>query len=437
MLKSKIKKIIFLSAASLLIAFSSLMTLSTEALSGSQFKAGNIIADSIFYNGNTMTGAQIQSFLNSKVPQCDTWGKKPYAGTTRARYAASKGVSTPFICLKSKSHSVPARSANAYCRPISSGTKTSAQVIDEVARACDVNEKALIVLLEKEQSLITDDWPWPVQYRSAMGYGCPDSGPNYSANCSSEYYGFFNQVYNAAKQFKRYKNEPNLFNYRANRTSYVQWHPNPGCGGSNVAMQNSATAGLYNYTPYRPNSAALTNLYGTGNSCSSYGNRNFWVLFNNWFGKTYVGCTSSDQYEAVVYRSYRADKNRHFFTRKSCERDVLQYTLNYKYEGIAFSSAPEGQPNRIPVYRAYDPKSGYHFWTKNLNERNKLVNNYGWRAEGTGFTAYSIGGTNRKPVYRLYNPRLQVHLYTSAKSEISTAKNNGYKYEGIAFYVPS
>jgi len=51
-------------------------------------------------------------------------------------------------------------------------------------------------------------------------------------------------------------------------------------------LQNKATAALYYYTPYQPNAAALANLGGTGDGCSSYGNRNFWVYYNNWFGST-------------------------------------------------------------------------------------------------------------------------------------------------------
>ena len=36
---------------------------------------------------------------------------------------------------------------------------------------------------------------------------------------------------------------------------------------------------LYNYTPYQPNAAALAAYPGTGDSCSAYGNRNFFFLF--------------------------------------------------------------------------------------------------------------------------------------------------------------
>jgi hypothetical protein len=67
----------------------------------------------------------------------------------------------------------------------------------------------------------------------------------------------------------------------------IQYNPNAGCGSGTVYIQNQATAGLYNYTPYQPNPAALNNLYGTGDGCSAYGNRNFWRMFNDWFGSTY------------------------------------------------------------------------------------------------------------------------------------------------------
>lgn len=51
-----------------------------------------------------------------------------------------------------------------------------------------------------------------------------------------------------------------------------------------MLIRNQATASLYNYTPYQPNAAALAAGYGTGDACSSYGNRNFWNYFSDWFG---------------------------------------------------------------------------------------------------------------------------------------------------------
>src|SRR5207253_1333233 len=78
--------------------------------------------------------------------------------------------------------------------------------------------------------------------------------------------------------------QPQLFNYSIGNNSFVGYNPNSGCGGTNITMSNQATAGLYNYTPYQPNQAALNNLYGTGDSCSAYGNRNFWRMYWDWFG---------------------------------------------------------------------------------------------------------------------------------------------------------
>ncbi|PKQ14395.1 MAG: hypothetical protein CVT68_12095, partial [Actinobacteria bacterium HGW-Actinobacteria-8] len=88
----------------------------------------------------------------------------------------------------------------------------------------------------------------------------------------------------AARQFQRYRLLPTSYNYRAGVTNRIGYHPNASCGTQSVYIQNSATAALYNYTPYVPNSAALSAIPGTGNACSSYGNRNFWMYYWEWFG---------------------------------------------------------------------------------------------------------------------------------------------------------
>lgn len=261
---------------------------STSALSGADWKAGRIIDDNVFYSGGEMSESEIQGFLNSKVPTCDTNGaqasnRSGYA--TRADWGRANGNPPPYTCLKSYAESVPGRSADQHCSAINSGTKYAATIIREVSQACGISSRALIVLLEKEQGLITDDWPWSIQYRSATGYGCPDTAP-----CDAEYYGFFNQVYNAARQFKNYAANPASFRYKPYQNNTIQYNPSTSCGSSSVFIETRATAGLYNYTPYQPNASALANMYGSGDSCGAYGNRNFWRMFNDWFGST----TSND-----------------------------------------------------------------------------------------------------------------------------------------------
>jgi hypothetical protein len=274
-----------------LVLISTFNSIKTNALSGSDFNAGNIISDSIFYNKSSMSPQLIQQFLNSKVPICDTNGTRMYNATqTRAQWAAANGRPTPpYICLKDYSQTIPSvtNSGSNLCKnSIVGGTKSAAQIIWDVSQACGINPQVLIVMLQKEMSLVTDDWPWPNQYDKAMGYACPDSGPNNSANCDSAFFGFFNQVYNAAQAYRRYEANPSSYNYRAGRNNFILYNPNISCGGTNIFIQNQATASLYIYTPYQPNAAALNNLYGTGDDCSAYGNRNFWRLFNDWFGST-------------------------------------------------------------------------------------------------------------------------------------------------------
>ncbi|MES1986672.1 MAG: hypothetical protein V4440_01335, partial [Pseudomonadota bacterium] len=187
------------------------------ALSGSQFNAANIIGPGVFFNPSSMNAGDIQNFLNVKVPTCDTNGTQPsgHAGyPTRAAWGAANGYPAPYICLKDYSQDISAVASDAYCTGgIAAAHKNAAQMI--------------LTLLQKEQSLVTDDWPWPIQYRGATGYGCPDTAP-----CDAQYYGLFNQLYNAAHQFQRYAKQPQNFNFAAGRTSNIQYNPSTSCGSS-------------------------------------------------------------------------------------------------------------------------------------------------------------------------------------------------------------
>src|SRR5450631_1388044 len=228
------------------------------------FEAGNIISDALFYDSGTMSAAAVQSFLVSKGTVC----------------VATAGKT----CLKNFRQTTWTRPADAYCaRTFSMGiNETAAQIIVKVAGSCGINPQVLLVMLQKEQGLVTATAGGSATaYRSAMGFGCPDT-----AACNTKYYGFFNQVYSAAHQFRYYAKNPMGYAHRAGLVNQVRYNPNAACGSSAVYIQNQATVNLYNYTPYQPNAAALAAGYGTGNSCSAYGNRNFWNFFTDWFGPT-------------------------------------------------------------------------------------------------------------------------------------------------------
>lgn len=239
----------------------------THAASLAGWDAGNIMSDDIFTNSGSLNPTQIQAFLQSKVPNCDTWGAQPseFGGGTRAQWGTSRGTPPPYTCLKD------------YIE----GGKGAAHIIYDAAQEFQINPAVLIVLLQKEQGLVTDTWPLPSQYRSATGYGCPDTAP-----CDAQYYGLTNQIRWSARMFRAIQNNsPSWYTPYILGNNYIQYNPTASCGGSNVNIRNRATQALYNYTPYQPNQAALNAGYGTA-PCGAYGNRNFYLYFTDWFGST-------------------------------------------------------------------------------------------------------------------------------------------------------
>jgi hypothetical protein len=340
----------------LLLALAFLFTASTrtKALSGSDFNPGTIISDELFYKGGDMSIVEIDGFLKGKVAVCDTIGSKPYAGGTRADYGTRLGYAPPYTCLKDYSNTQQARAADAYCAAIPAGEKNAATVIYEVSVACGVGAKSLMVLIEKEQSLLTDEWPFVRQYRSATGYGCPDT-----AECDTSYYGFYNQVYNAARQLRVYAARPDLFRHKPFQVNNVLFNPDFSCGSSPVFINTKATAALYNYTPYQPNASSLANLNGSGDACGAYGNRNFWRLYNDWFGST-GGAT---QAEVFNLRSEPKTTNTPLTTLIAAQ--ITKYKCFQKSEFFKI----DGEESDVWLSVDTTDKSGFIATSKSLREK--------------------------------------------------------------------
>uniref|UniRef100_A0A942T8G8 Uncharacterized protein n=1 Tax=Neobacillus citreus TaxID=2833578 RepID=A0A942T8G8_9BACI len=247
-----------------------------SAAVASAFDPGNIISDANFYNGSAMSASSVQSFLNSVAPNCKQQSGGP-------------------VCLKNFTQNVSTiKAVSGRCNAIAGGGKSAATIIAQVGAACGVSQKALIVLLEKEQGIISTSKPTNWMYQHATGFACPDTAP-----CDPAYRGFAQQVYAAALQFKRYQATPTSWAYQAGRNNAILYNPNSACGRKTVYIKNQATAGLYIYTPYTPNTAAMSNLYGTGDSCSAYGNRNFWRMYTDWFGSPTGGSSPIGSVDTV------------------------------------------------------------------------------------------------------------------------------------------
>lgn len=246
------------------------------------FNPGKIIADDLFYDGSAMSTAAVQTFLNQKVARCII-GDPGYKPGDLSPNGTGNRIATS--CLKDFKMTTQSRPADKYCKAYAGAkNETAAQIIAKVGQACGISQRVILIMLEKEQSLVSDSWPVTRQYDYAMGMDCPDSGPGNSANCDASGAGFFQQVLRGTRQLQVYRLNPNSFGYQPYKTHTIQWHPDSSCGTSRVKIENQATSALYIYTPYRPNQAALNAGWGEGNGCSTYGNRNFYNFYKSWFG---------------------------------------------------------------------------------------------------------------------------------------------------------
>lgn len=221
-----------------------------------------IIDDAVFSNHGSMSAQAIQEFLNARVPVC------------RAGYT----------CLKD------------YRDPQDPLYRTAAQLIYDTAQNLQINPQVILTTLQKEQSLVTDTYPYASQYQEAMGYGCPES----QSTCNAQYHGLYNQISLGSKLLK-----VGQLRNCGDTTSYPGWNVNTRwrigntttVDGKATFIGTCATGSLFNYTPHRPDSAwlAINGIY-------YYGNYNFIGIFNRWFGSTWAGSYRS-QWVSQTYPS--------------------------------------------------------------------------------------------------------------------------------------
>lgn len=231
----------------------------------SGFDATRIIDDEVFYDSGAMTREEIAAFLTRVNSGCQP---------------GSDGTE----CLATATFSMQEREVTTFCPggiKAASGL-SAADVVWEVSQACDINPQVLLVLIHKEQGLLTASGRTlsARDYEAAAGYACPDHG-----TCDPQWAGFFPQLYGAASQFQRYRISPETYDVVAQRPTRIAYSPDAQCGSGEVTVANQATAGLYNYTPFQPNEAAGSG----GDQCTSWGNWNFYGYFKALFGSPTSG----------------------------------------------------------------------------------------------------------------------------------------------------
>ncbi|MEK7122991.1 MAG: hypothetical protein AAB855_04000 [Patescibacteria group bacterium] len=218
-----------------------------------------------------------------------------------------------------------------YRVPASDGTaRRASDVIWESAQSNGLNPKVLLVLLQKEQSLIENPHPSQYSYDWATGYArcdaCPASHPAVAA-----YKGFSAQVEKAAWRKKYYTTHPYEFTYQEGLTSNVD--------GMTLTPQNRATAALYNYTPHLR------------------GNFSFWKLWQRYFGKAFPdGMLIKEDGSPNIWLI--ADGNKRRVTSMSVLRSrYAERNVAYVSRG-SLNTYPEGTPVRFMQYSLLQVPTG-------------------------------------------------------------------------------
>lgn len=221
------KKLLFPSIVSPILIVAFLFSFFVPSVMGADnFNPNYIISDAEVLDHNSMTLGEIRSFLEAK-------------GGYLSRYSTTNPDGK---------------------------TMTAAEIIHDRAITNKVSPRFILVLLQKEMSLIEENTPKQSQLDWATGYGCLDGSP-----CNTRWKGFWKQVNSASLQFRDYIDNPNLYTYRAGKTyTFTNPYSTTKNGTTIVTPANKATAALYNYTPHVYN-----------------GNYNFYKIWQRYFTINY------------------------------------------------------------------------------------------------------------------------------------------------------
>jgi D-alanyl-D-alanine endopeptidase (penicillin-binding protein 7) len=212
--------------------------------------------------------------------------------------------------------------------------KSAAEIIYEAALRYQISPKFLLVTLQKEQSLITDDKPSQRQIDWATGFavcdGCSLSDPKVI-----KYKGFGKQVDGAAAIMRWYYDNKNdkPFIKKVGETISISNEP--------VTPQNWATAFLYTYTPHLN------------------GNKNFWRIWNNWFAQFYPNGTIITNADNSNYWLIYDGKKRLFNTKTALISRADPNTAVVMAEAD-LKNYPDGALISFPNYSILKAPSGYY-----------------------------------------------------------------------------
>jgi hypothetical protein len=364
-LKSTTQRLLFVVIACVLAV--GLVPLLPPHSTKASFNANRLIDDTVFNDTNSMTAGQVDSFLNQFPNSCISTNHG-FSSRDPVGYSPSSGYQF-------------------------GGNTSAGNVIVDAAHAYDLNPRALIVTLQKEQSLVTGGSCSTLRYAAAVGYGCPDSGTTHdysgidlytlngntvtsvSGTCvnSSVKVGFSQQVIRAAWLLK-FGQQRSLGNYNwaIVRGSWNNSDDQQSCysgpmtqgyrricpsgqdtyydgyltiDGTSTHMDTGATAALYWYTPH------------------FHGNQNFVSLWEGWFGSTSAPSFAWENVDLFILDENRAT---YIPTNNMHAGDRLFVTVKVKNTGTSTWYRDGPNPMTLGTYNAADHSTPYcdSTWTR-------------------------------------------------------------------------
>lgn len=299
---TKIKKITIFLVISFLVLPNLIFALSNEtnsANNGAPFDPSYIISDATFTNWQTMTQSEIEDFLSRQ-----------------------KGAL-----------------ANYRTTDIDGKEKSAGQIIFEASQRHKINPQVLITLIQKEQTLITQQAQKSSQFDWATGFACPDGrGP------IEKFKGFARQIDRAAWRLRYYLEYPWEFPIGKGRTAYID--------KTYLTPKNAATAALYNYTPHIK------------------GNKLFWSIFQKWFSEEHIfkeGSLLRAEGEPGIWLI--KNEERHGFPSKTI------FLLGYRFDDVhtvsykVLEEYPVGEPMKFPNFSLLKTPEGKIYLIDNEKKR--------------------------------------------------------------------
>ncbi len=267
--------------------------------------------------------------------------------------------------------------------------KSAAEIIYRASQEYRINPQILIVLLQREKSLITKKSPSKDDYNWATGFTCYDS-----LQPVPRFRGFARQVDRAAWRFRYYLEHPWQFQFRVGvqTKTLVIWKDKTLTGehGRFVMPKNMATAGLYNYAPHL------------------YDNWLFWQIWQNWFAgqeeKYPEGTLVRIKDEKGVWL-IQNDQRRPFYSK-------TVFLLSYKFKDVTIVGIEDlknysvGLPMSFPNYSLVQSPFGIFMLTNDIKRpiSEKIFKDIGFhpeeiiQVEEADLAVYQLG----KPVLSPY-----------------------------------